>query len=106
MVKERVRYTMASQLFNRAPKIMCRAVVKKAVKELNQLPESDGIANNMSTLSMMIEKLFPDYKDLTLKFGAYEQFFEDNNPKNTNRFCVVRSFFFECVYIYIYCVSS
>ena len=45
---------------------MCRAVVEKAVKDLNQFPASDGIADNMSTLSMMTGKPFPDYKDLTL----------------------------------------
>ena len=53
-VKERVRCTMESLRFNRIPKIMCRAVVEKAVKDLNQFPESNGISDNMSTLPMSI----------------------------------------------------
>ena len=54
---------------------MCRAVVENAVKDFNQFPASDCIANNMSTLLIMTGKIFPDYKDLTLEFGAYVQFF-------------------------------
>ena len=57
---------MASLPFKRIPKVMCRAVVEKAARYLNQFPARDGIADNMSTLSMMIGKPFPDYNDMTL----------------------------------------
>ena len=72
---------MASLRFNRIPKIMCIVVVENEVKYLNQFSESDGISDNMSTLSMMTGKLFQDYKELTLEFGEYVQIFEDNDPK-------------------------
>ena len=70
--------------FKLIPIIMCRAVVEKAVRDLNQFPAKDGIAKNMSTLTMMTGKPFPDYNSLLLEFGTYVHIFEDNDPTNTN----------------------
>ena len=55
-VKERVRCTMASPRFNRIQKTMYRAVVEKEVRDLNRFSARDGIAENISTLSMMTGK--------------------------------------------------
>ena len=64
---------------------MNRAVVEKAVKDLNQFPAKYGIANNMSTLTMMTGKPFPDYNKLTLEFGTYINIFKNNDTTNTTR---------------------
>jgi hypothetical protein len=84
-VKERVRCTMHSFPFKRIPKVMCRAVVEKAVRDLNQFPAKDGIAEKMSPLTIMTGKPFPDYGDLLLEFGTYVHIFEDNDPTNTTK---------------------
>ena len=84
-VKERVRCTMHSFPFKRIPRVMVRAVVEKAVKNLNQFPAKDGIARNMSPLTMITGKPFPDYDTLLSEFGTYVHIYEDNDPTNTTR---------------------
>ena len=64
---------------------MCRAIVEKAGKDLNQFPAKDGIADNMSPLTMMTGRPFPDFNSLTLEFGTYVHIYEDNNPTNTSK---------------------
>ena len=76
---------MHSIPFKRIPRVMCRAVVEKAVKDLNQFPAKDGIAEKMSPLTMMTGKPFPDYNSLLLEFGTYVQVYEDNSPTNTTK---------------------
>ena len=76
---------MHSIPFKRIPRVMCRAVVEKAVKDLNQFPAKDGIAEKMSPLTMMTGKPFPDYNSLLLEFGTYVQVYEDNSPTNTSK---------------------
>ena len=84
-VKERVRCTMHSFPFKRIPRVMCRAVVEKAVRNLNQFPAKDGIADKMSPLTIMTGKPFPDYDNLLLEFGTYVHIYEDNDPTNTTK---------------------
>ena len=82
-VKERCRCTIAGLRFKRIPRVMCKQVVEKAVKNLNQFPSRDGIADNMSTLTMMTGRPFPEYEDFSLEFGTYVQVYEENDPTNT-----------------------
>ena len=84
-VKERVRCTSHSFPFKRIPRVMVRAIVEKAVRDLNQFPAKDGIANNRSPLTIMTGKPFHDYNTLLLEFGIYVHIFEDNDPTNTTR---------------------
>ena len=83
--KERVCCTMYGIIFKRIPRVMNRAIVEKAVKDLNQFTAKDSISNNMSTLTMMTGKPFPDYNKLTLEFGTYINIFKNNDPTNTTR---------------------
>ena len=84
-VKERVRCTSHSFPFKRIPRVMVRAIVEKAVRDLNQFPAKDGISNSMSPLTIMTGKPFPDYNSLLLEFGTYAHIFEDNDPTNTTK---------------------
>ena len=82
-VKERCRCTLAGIPFNRITKLMCKQLVENAVENLNQFTSRDGIADNMSTLTMMTGRPFPEYSEFSLEFGSYVQVFEDNDPTNT-----------------------
>ena len=62
---------------------MCKQLVEKSVKNLNQFTSRDGIADNMSTLTMMTGRPFPEYSEFSLEFGSYVQVFKDNDPTNT-----------------------
>ena len=55
--------------------------MEKEVRDLNQLPSKDGLAEIMSLLTMMTGKPFPDYNNLSV----YVYVFEDNNLSNTNK---------------------
>ena len=62
---------------------MVRAIVEKTVRDFNQFTAKDDIANNMSPLTIMTGKPFPDYNTLLLEFRIYVHIFEDNDPTNT-----------------------
>ena len=79
-IKESVRCTVHGLKFKLIPILMCRAVVEKAVRDLNQFPAKYGIAENTSPLTMMTGKLFPGYNSLMLEFGTYVHIFEENDP--------------------------
>jgi len=76
---------MHSFPFKQILRVMVEALVEKAVKDLNQFPARDGIANKMNPLKMMTEKPFLDYDTLMLEFGTYALIYENNDPTNTTR---------------------
>ena len=76
---------MHSLPFKRVLHEIYRAIVDKAVNDLNQFPAKDGIYENTSTISMMTWRPFPDYNILVLEFGTFVHISEDNISINTTK---------------------
>jgi hypothetical protein len=64
---------------------MIKEIAKKEITCLNMFPQPDGIAGNVSPLTIVTGKGLPDYNQMSIEFGAYAQVFEDNEPTNTNK---------------------
>jgi hypothetical protein len=64
---------------------MMRAAVENANKSLNLFPANNCVSKTLSPLTIMTGKPSPDFNDLRIKFGAYAQIFEDNDPTNTQK---------------------
>jgi hypothetical protein len=72
--------------FQRIPKLMMRAAIEGGThKALNQFPVRGGVSEVMSPLTIMTGRPSPNHHKLKIKFGAYVQVFEDNNPINMVR---------------------
>ena len=84
-IKKQGRYTVYSLPFKRILREICRAIVEKAVNDLNQFPAKDDIYKNTSTISMMTGRPFPDYNILVLEFGTFVHISEDNSSINTTK---------------------
>ena len=80
-----MRYTIHSLPFKIILREICRAIVEKAVNDLNQFPAKDEIYKNTSTISMMTGRPFPDYNILVLEFGTFVHISEDNSSINTTK---------------------
>jgi hypothetical protein len=84
-IKEPTRCLIQGLPFKRIHKPMMRAAIENAHKVLNQFPPKSGVSDTLSPLTIMTGKPSPDYNDMRIKFGAYAQVFEDNDPTNTQR---------------------
>jgi hypothetical protein len=62
---------------------MMRAAIKGAHKALNQFPAKNEVSETLSPLTIMRGRPSPNYNNMRIKFGAYTQVFENNNPTFT-----------------------
>jgi hypothetical protein len=71
--------------FNRIPRAVRRAAIKKVNKTLNQFLTKKGVLDTLSPLTIMTGRPNPDFNDMKIEFGAYAQVYKDNEPTNTMR---------------------
>ena len=82
-MKDWARTTIQSLPYLYLPRGMIIELISTVIQSLNQLPPLKGVNNRISPLTIMTGTDTLDYKRLTLPFGSYVQFYEDNNPKNS-----------------------
>jgi hypothetical protein len=74
-IKERVRADVHGMLFKRLPKLMVVELVRRAVKVLKHFPALDRVSDTLSPLTIIRDKLCPDYNAMKIEFGSYARVF-------------------------------
>ena len=71
-VKEDARYHIHSCNYEWYPRIMVAVYVTKTVKDLSQLPSTDGLSSLLSPNTIATGEPGPDFKRVNvLSFGSY-----------------------------------
>jgi hypothetical protein len=81
---EYVRTCMASTHgFKQLPKMNILALVRCAIKVLNQFPALDGVSDTLSLLTIITGRSAPNCNAMKIKFSVYAQVIKHKNPSNT-----------------------
>ena len=56
-------------------KLVTISMVQDMITYLNMFPSKSGIPSNLSTASIILRSMNPDYNKLKIIFGAYAQFY-------------------------------
>ena len=85
-VKECTRCHVHRNPYERYTMLMVTGCVVKAIKDLNQRPDLDGISDAISPDTMITGRSIPNFNEITkLKFGNYVQVYRIKGATNTNK---------------------